>query len=156
MPTKNSLILAGSAILIFFVGLTGGYLFFGRGLPMGPHMNSPMNHGEERNKADGDEEIAKKVDRGVKKLLAEGKYKCCLSEPCSYCFEEGECDCLDNIMNGKHPCGECMGEILEGEGNPLLAEYFAAAIADEVGEEYKPALKQIIADKYGMPIEEQL
>ncbi len=102
-------------------------------------------------------------DAGIKNLLTEGRYKCCLSKPCSYCFSDPEkqdkelvCDCLEDIMNGKYPCSECIGEILEGNGNPLISEYFATAISEKLGNNYLPDLKQIIADKYDMPIYKQL
>lgn len=95
--------------------------------------------------------------------LADGKYKCCLEKPCVYCIEKtpghGEgstCTCLEDVMNGRHPCGECIGEILEGHGNRFLSKYFASAIAEEVGEEHKSTIKQIISEKYNMSIEEQI
>jgi len=100
------------------------------------------------------------------KLIDEGKYKCCLENPCSYCLLEDEiktetfngkvleCECLVEIMNGEHPCGECIGEILEGNGNKYLSKYFATAIAEKTGN--KEAIKQIIFEKYGTPIEEQI
>lgn len=98
----------------------------------------------------------------IGKLIMDGKYRCCLQRPCTYCIEKtpghGEgatCDCLADVVNGKHPCGECIGEILEGHGNPYLAEYFAVAIAEEVGEKHLGTLHQIISEKYGIPIEEQ-
>ena len=88
-------------------------------------------------------------------LLKQGKYKCCLEKPCTYCIEKtpkhGEgasCTCLEDIVNGVHPCGECMGEILEGHGNPYLKEYFAVAIAEEVGEQHLETIQQIIDEKY--------
>lgn len=96
-----------------------------------------------------------------KEHLMNGDFKCCLDKPCTYCIEKspghGEdatCSCLEDIMEGKHPCGECIGEILEGHGNPLLSEYFARAIAEKTGQE--EAIKRIIAEKYNMPIEEQV
>lgn len=86
-----------------------------------------------------------------------GNYACCLEQPCSYCFKkEGECDCLEEVLNGEHPCGECMGEILEGKGNKFLAKYFASALADELGNDHKNSLQQIIFEKYQIPIEEQI
>lgn len=98
----------------------------------------------------------------IGELITQGKYKCCLEKPCAYCIEKtpghGEgatCNCLEDIVNGRHPCGECIGEILEGHGNPYLAEYFARAIAEEVGEEHLPTLKKIIAEKYDVPVKEQ-
>jgi hypothetical protein len=90
------------------------------------------------------------------------QYRCCLEKPCTYCIEKtpghGEgavCDCLSDVVNGVHPCGECIGEILEGHGNSYLAEYFAAAIAEKVGEEHIRTLKQIISEKYEISAEEQ-
>lgn len=59
-------------------------------------------------------------------------------------------------MNGVHPCGECIGEILEGHGNPYLAEYFARAIAEKVGEQHIGTLREIISEKYGIAVEDQL
>ncbi len=96
-----------------------------------------------------------------KSLLVQGKYSCCLEKPCTYCIEKtpghGEgaiCNCLEDVVNGVHPCGECIGEILEGHGNPYLAEYFAEAIAEETGE--KEAIQKIIEEKYGLPVEDQI
>ena len=94
-------------------------------------------------------------------MLNHEDYSCCLMNSCTYCIEKtpghGEgaaCHCLDDVMNGKHPCGECIGEILEGHGNPLIAEYFAEAIAEETG--HKEAIMQIIEEKYDMPVSEQI
>lgn len=88
-------------------------------------------------------------------LLDEGKYACCLKKPCTYCIEKtpghgegAECSCLDDIMNGRHPCGECIGEILEGHGNQYLKDQFAPAIAEEVGEEHLETIEKIIEQKY--------
>jgi hypothetical protein len=88
-------------------------------------------------------------------LLSQGNYTCCLEKPCTYCIEKtpghGEgaaCTCLEDVVNGVHPCGECIGEILEGHGNPYLKEYFAEAIAEEVGEQHLETIKQIIEEKY--------
>ncbi|NCN98725.1 hypothetical protein COU62_02420 [Candidatus Pacearchaeota archaeon CG10_big_fil_rev_8_21_14_0_10_35_219] len=88
-------------------------------------------------------------------LLEQSRYRCCLKKPCTYCIEKtpghGEgatCDCLSDIVNGKHPCGECIGEILEGHGNPYLKEYFAEAIAEEVGMNHLDEIQKIIDEKY--------
>jgi len=88
-------------------------------------------------------------------LMHEGHYRCCLDKPCVYCLSKhGECDCLADIMNGVHPCGECIGEILEGHGNPLIAKYFATAIAEKTG--HLDAIQQIISEKYDISVEEQV
>lgn len=89
-------------------------------------------------------------------LMPNHQYRCCLEKPCTYCIEKspghGEgavCNCLEDIVNGKHPCGECIGEILEGHGNPYLKEYFAEAIAEEVGMQHFATIQEIIDEKYG-------
>ncbi|PLX24510.1 hypothetical protein C0580_05020 [Candidatus Parcubacteria bacterium] len=99
----------------------------------------------------------------VGEMIHEGDYACCLEKPCTYCIaktpghgEGASCHCLDDIANGVHPCGECIGEILEGHGNPYVAKYFATAIAEEVGEQHLATIKQIISEKYDISIEEQL
>ncbi|MBU1082831.1 hypothetical protein KKE14_00080 [Patescibacteria group bacterium] len=102
-------------------------------------------------------------DTIINKLIAQGDYACCLDVPCTYCIEKtpkhGEgatCNCLADIMTGVHPCGECIGEILEGHGNPYLAKYFAKALAEEVGQKYYQTLKSIIQDKYGLVVAGQI
>lgn len=99
------------------------------------------------------------------KLALEGKYNCCLEKPCWYCIQKtpghGEgatCECLDDIKNGSHPCGECIGEILEGHGrkDTELVRLYAKAIAHKVGEQHTEHLKEIIADMYDISIQEQI
>lgn len=100
-------------------------------------------------------ELSQDMESMKKTLIASGLYKCCITDPCSYCLvKEGRCDCLDEVMNGETPCGECVGEILEGNGNRLIAPYFAQALSDELGE--KDAIKRIISGKYGISEGEQL
>jgi hypothetical protein len=96
-------------------------------------------------------------------MINQEDYACCLDKPCTYCIEKtpghGEgptCRCLDDVVEGRNPCGECIGEILEGHGNRFLAKYFASAIAEEVGEDYTDTLKEIISDKYDISVEEQI
>lgn len=102
-------------------------------------------------------------DKIVQKLIAQGDYACCLEKPCTYCIEKtpghGEgatCNCLADVMKGQHPCGECIGEILEGHGNRFLAPYFSAALAEELGESHLDELKVIISEKYGIAVEDQV
>jgi len=101
-------------------------------------------------------------DSMIDHMREHGGYRCCLKDSCTYCIgktpghgEGATCDCLADIVAGEHPCGECIGEILEGHGNPYLAEYFAVAIAEEVGTQYTDTLREIIADKYDFPVEKQ-
>ncbi|MBD3311121.1 MAG: hypothetical protein GF349_01325 [Candidatus Magasanikbacteria bacterium] len=98
----------------------------------------------------------------ISKLIVQGDYACCLEKPCTYCIEKtpkhGEgptCSCLDDVMNGRHPCGECIGEILEGHGNKYISRYFATSIAEEVGMKHIGTIREIIESKYGIPVEEQ-
>ncbi len=102
-------------------------------------------------------------DHMIGEMIADEKYKCCLEKPCVYCIEKtpghGEgatCSCLEDVVNGVHPCGECIGEILEGHGNRFLAKYFASAIAEEVGEEHLETLKEIVSSKYDISIDGQI
>ncbi|MAF20804.1 MAG: hypothetical protein CMI55_03935 [Parcubacteria group bacterium] len=101
------------------------------------------------------QEFVEQKQEIISTLIDQGQYACCLEKPCVYCIEKtpghGEgatCHCLQDVVEGRHPCGECIGEILEGHGNKYLSQYFAAAIAEEVGQEHLETLKQIIAQKY--------
>jgi hypothetical protein len=122
-----------------------------------PHMNmDEMDMDEHR------ESFITQKQLIIGELIGKEEYQCCLEKPCTYCIEKtpghgkgATCSCLADIINGVHPCGECIGEILEGHGNPLLAEYFAKAIAEEVGEQHTDTLKHIIQEKYDFPIEQQ-
>ncbi len=153
MIKKNIML---SVLTLFLIGgiIAGVFLF----MPV-----SGVNHSTTKNTTEDNKKIAANTDAGIKSLLADGRYKCCLLKPCSYCFSDSEhqdrelvCGCINDIMEGKHPCGECIGEILEGKGNPLISEYFASAISEEVGAKYLPVLKNIIADKYDMPVDRQI
>jgi len=143
MKRKNMWVKFGSFVLIgLIIGVFAPILF--------PHNMESMR----------DKFIDLKEDIRYDQMM-NGKYKCCLEKPCTYCIEKtpghGEgasCNCLADIMNGRHPCGECIGEILEGHGNPLLSEYFATAIANETG--HIDAIKEIISEKYDLPVEDQL
>ena len=121
-------------------------------------MNNEMNRGVEDKRAD----YITLKENIQEDMRQDHRYRCCLMKPCAYCVEKtpghgegAECDCLEDIMNGAHPCGECIGEIMEGHGNPLIAKSFAVAIADEMGEQHLPALRQMMFEKYGVPVGEQ-
>ncbi|MEE8325262.1 MAG: hypothetical protein V3R31_06355 [Candidatus Humimicrobiaceae bacterium] len=138
--------------VIFVLILSGILLFFY--LPSLNH--STMDMEEKR-----DHFVSLKNNMQLE-LVEDREYKCCLMKPCTYCIEKtpghGEgasCNCLKDIVEGVHPCGECIGEILEGHGNPNLAKYFANAIAEKVGEEHIQTFKEIIEEKYDVPIDEQ-
>jgi hypothetical protein len=155
----NSTLIIGILVIAVLVLASGIYSPTGSGMRgsdmMGGQMS--MNTMDEHRG-----EFLDHRDAMVDEMMEHGMYRCCLVSPCTYCIEKtpghGEgatCDCLADIVEGEHPCGECIGEILEGHGNPYLAEYFALAIADEVGEEYVDTLREIISDKYDIALENQ-
>jgi hypothetical protein len=129
-----------------------------------PHYSDHHHqHFEDLETTEQRDELLSHKDFLRRNLLSQGQYQCCLEKPCTYCLEKtpkhGEgasCTCLSDIMNGVHPCGECIGEILEGHGNKFLSKYFAKSIAEEVGVEYTDTIKEIIASKYNITVEEQL
>lgn len=86
---------------------------------------------------------------------AHGNYDCCLEKPCTYCIEKtpghgegAECHCREDVLAGRHPCGECIGEIMEGHGKPELAQYYAKAIAEKIDPKYEDELQQMITTLY--------
>lgn len=101
-----------------------------------------------------EEFIAQKVQI-IGLMDSQGNYSCCLEKPCTYCIEKSpghgkgaECHCGEDVLNGVHPCEECIGEILEGHGRPELAPYYAKAIAEKVGPEFEDELQQMITIIY--------
>ncbi len=143
-------------IFLFLAGILVGYYFIPR-----PAMNNA--HFTHLQMDEMREEFLSEKEHMTGEMMAHGDYRCCLEKPCVYCIEKtpghGEgatCSCLEDVVNGKHPCGECIGEILEGHGNRFLVKYFASAIAEEVGEQHLETIKKIISEKYQIASEEQL
>lgn len=142
---KTNLILGLSLVLI--AGLAVGYLF----APMATTQKEFGNLTTSEQRAEWIEEA--NIIRGS--LAVEGQYDCCLEKPCLYCIyktpghgEGAACQCRQDILNGEHPCGECIGEILEGNGLSELAPYYAKAIAHKVGEQHLGHLESIINEMY--------
>lgn len=145
---KNSLILGLALVLI--AGMSIGYLV------------KPSAPSEDHLAALAKQNVASQrkawialADNIRGQMAREGKYNCCLEKPCWYCIykdpkhgEGAACDCRNDVLNGRHPCGECIGEILEGNGLPELKQYYAKAIAEEVGQEHLAHLEDIISDVY--------
>jgi hypothetical protein len=52
------------------------------------------------------------------KLASEGKYGCCIKEPCNMCaMEEGsECKCYEEVKKHEAVCNECYGGWMSGKG----------------------------------------
>jgi hypothetical protein len=121
-------------------------------------MQSEMNMGVEEKR----EDFITLKESIQEDMRQDHKYRCCLMKPCTYCIQKtpghgegAECSCLEDIMDGVHPCGECIGEIMEGHGNPLIAKHFAVAIAEKMGGQHLPVLKQMMFEKYGVAVDEQ-
>lgn len=153
MKTNNNIVKLISVLVIGgFLGFVFSFYFFPR-----------ETHFEQKLLGDQRDEFLLEKEHMMSGMIAHGDYACCLEKPCTYCIEKtpghGEgatCTCLEDVINGVHPCGECIGEILEGHGNRFLAEYFAVSIAEEVGEEHLDSLREIVSSKYEISIEEQI
>jgi hypothetical protein len=133
-------------IVILFFGITPVNIHYGE-MVMGDVDMQHLSMDEKR------ESFISLKNDVIGDLMPQSKYRCCLEKPCTYCIEKtpghgagATCDCLGDLVNGVHPCGECIGEILEGHGNPYLKEYFAPAIAEKTGE--LVAIQRIIDEKY--------
>ena len=144
--TKTSLVLGLALVLV--AGVFFGY-FLKPSAPSEDHLAAIKSQSVPEQR-DAWIEVADSI-RGT--LAMEGKYDCCLEDPCWYCIQKtpghgegAECTCGQDILNGEHPCGECIGEILEGHGLPELKPYYAKAIAHKVGEQHLEHLEEIIND----------
>lgn len=52
------------------------------------------------------------------RLMMEGKYNCCIEEPCDECLKaHGECNCKNAVKNNKPVCDECYQAWKEGKGD---------------------------------------
>ena len=62
-------------------------------------------------------ESKKKLADAKAQLAQQGKYGCCIKEPCNMCvLDEGECDCYDDLKKGEHVCIECYAGWQQGKG----------------------------------------
>lgn len=61
---------------------------------------------------------AKKLLQEAKsELTRQGKYDCCIEEPCNQCaLEHQSCPCHKDLKNGKPVCPDCYGGWQRGEG----------------------------------------
>lgn len=146
--TTTSLVLGSALVLI--AGMVFGY-FIKPTAPQEDHL-SALTKQDVASQRSAWISLADSI-RG--QMARNGQYNCCLESPCWYCIYKdpkhgagAACECRDDVVNGRHPCGECIGEILEGNGLPELKPYYAKAIAEEVGEEHLAHLEDIINDVY--------
>jgi len=57
------------------------------------------------------------LDGAKKMLAADGKYNCCMKEPCDECaLGHQSCRCAENLKAGKGVCSQCYGGWQRGEG----------------------------------------
>lgn len=145
---KSSLILGLTLVLI--AGLLIGYVIK-PSAPSEDHLTMIKN----KSIAEQREDWMAIADSIRGELAVHGEFDCCLVKPCWYCIQKtpghgegAKCECRQNILDGEHPCGECIGEILEGHGLAELKPYYAKAIAHKVGSEHEVHLQEIINDMY--------
>jgi len=170
MINKNNFFgLMSLFLIIFLIGQFFVYIGYVASMEkMHSEMHNEISHEhgvdiDQMNMDDKREEFIQAKDSIIGELIAVGDYACCLENPCTYCIEKSpkhgegaKCTCLEDVMNGVHPCGECIGEIMEGHGNKFLAPYFSEAIAEEMGVEHKQEIMKMMTEKYGVPIEDQI
>jgi hypothetical protein len=139
---KSNLILG--LVLVLIAGMSMGY-FIKPSAPARDHVSAIKSQ-----TIDDQRSTWIEIGDSLKaRLASQGEYDCCILQPCNYClYDEGECGCRQDILAGRHPCGECIGEILEGNGLPKLKPYFAKAIAHKVGARHQAHLQEIIDGLY--------
>ncbi len=82
----------------------------------------------QKSKAPGDKDArspqgmltqAKSLLDGAKKMLAmDGKYNCCMKEPCDECaLGHQSCKCAEDLKAGKGVCSQCYGGWQRGDGS---------------------------------------
>lgn len=59
----------------------------------------------------------KLLEEAQEELIEQGKYSCCMKDPCYSCaLEHQNCNCWKNLKAGKSVCGECYGGWQHGDG----------------------------------------
>src|SRR3989304_4736274 len=73
---------------------------------------------KEAGSASGMVSQARSLLDGAKKLLAaDGKYGCCMKEPCDECaLGHQNCKCAEDLKAGKGVCSQCYGGWQRGDG----------------------------------------
>lgn len=57
------------------------------------------------------------LDEAKKALAQEGKYNCCIKDPCDRCaLDHQSCDCSDDVKAGKAVCPDCYAGWQRGDG----------------------------------------
>lgn len=101
-------------VILILAGIGLGYLISSR-------RPSPF---ESLDSKEAQQEIVKQRNLTIQKAVEEGKYKCCITPPCSMCFmeanqwnnfEAGTCACDDLIAQGEEPCPQCKNNFCQGE-----------------------------------------
>lgn len=53
-------------------------------------------------------EAKEKLSEAKERLIQDGKYSCCIKDPCNYCaLHESSCLCFNDLKEGRHVCIEC-------------------------------------------------
>ena len=63
------------------------------------------------------DDVRKSLQKAKTKLAEEGKYGCCIKEPCNLCaLAHSNCDCYYDLKKGEHVCIECYAGWQQGNG----------------------------------------
>lgn len=122
-------IAVGGFVILLLVGVGVGYVVAPRAAVNFADLSVEEQRAEWMSEAD------------IIKGRADVTYRCCQEDPCWYCIQKSpghgegaDCTCEDDILAHENPCGECIGEVLEGHGLVTLQDHYAAAFAEKIGE----------------------
>ena len=83
-----------------------------------PTQDAIVQKAEEKSSAALITDAREKVAAAKSKLAQEGKYDCCLREPCNHCvLAESSCACSQEVKHGEAVCNECYAGWQEGKGD---------------------------------------
>ena len=58
------------------------------------------------------------LSEAKKDLRSDGKYNCCIKDPCDRCaLDHGDCDCASEVKAAKAVCRDCYAGWQRGDGN---------------------------------------
>ena len=106
----------------FAIVLVLGFILFSACSQESPRQAQPKEQtitqkNEEKTGRDLLREAKDMLGEAKDKLAQEGKYGCCLKEPCNHCaLDEGNCDCYKDLKKGEHVCIECYAGWQAGKG----------------------------------------
>jgi hypothetical protein len=83
-----------------------------------PAQESIVQKAEEKSSSALISEAKEKLAAAKSKLEQDGKYDCCLREPCNHCaLSDSSCTCSQEVKRGEAVCNECYAGWQEGKGD---------------------------------------